>query len=273
MHVLILPTENHVLSIPAWFDWRLCRYSDLPYERQPFNPSLVRLAPSPRCRHARWRDRFQSQLGSIGAWVLRQADIAESLFQSQLGSIGAAGIGLPLRVCFPLSIPAWFDWREIGKRLPGARLVTFNPSLVRLARGQTNVSQLVFSTFNPSLVRLAPGRRRPLPPQGHGLSIPAWFDWRMPWTPQQICCAICFQSQLGSIGAHHGPAAPEGLTTLSIPAWFDWRRSMHVSVHTVRHLSIPAWFDWRGLYVSSPWRLCLLSIPAWFDWRLRPCWS
>ena len=78
--------------------------------------------------------------------------------------------------------------------------LTFNPSLVRLARGHDLAIPGDLHTFNPSLVRLALA----------GAAVIGTL-------------ALIFQSQLGSIGA----GAPGGWMVaevdLSIPAWFDWR--------------------------------------------------
>ena len=60
-----------------------------PCYRAPFNPSLVRLAlPSSGTRCRTWTG-FQSQLGSIGASSQPFAPPGRPSFQSQLGSIGA----------------------------------------------------------------------------------------------------------------------------------------------------------------------------------------
>ena len=61
-----------------------------------------------------------------------------------------------------LSIPAWFDWRHgVGGSVLTVR-ATFNPSLVRLARGDGQDDAGVgVLPFNPSLVRLARHYRRP----------------------------------------------------------------------------------------------------------------
>ena len=61
----------------------------------------------------------------------------------------------------------------------------------------------------------------------------------------------CFQSQLGSIGAHRHALLCARPIHLSIPAWFDWRFLRVVDVAYVHHLSIPAWFDWRHGCSSS----------------------
>ena len=54
-------------------------------------------------------------------------------FQSQLGSIGAGHrCSRGQRYC-PLSIPAWFDWRNFCLDSLKVGQEPFNPSLVRLA--------------------------------------------------------------------------------------------------------------------------------------------
>ena len=82
--------------------------------RPTFNPSLVRLAPVILMLEVSLVDPFQSQLGSIGAAVQLTTQEVRISFQSQLGSIGA----------------------RLTMALLMAQRDPFNPSLVRLARGQ-----------------------------------------------------------------------------------------------------------------------------------------
>ena len=99
------------------------------------------------------------------------------VFQSHLGSIGARTWRTPCSTRISISIPAWFDWRQITIDAPFVRdmisipawfdwrplfaivglLVSFNfnPSLVRLARGARGHRGNGPPNFNPSLVRLA----------------------------------------------------------------------------------------------------------------------
>ena len=64
-------------------------------------------------------------------------------------------VGWHREVRIELSIPAWFDWRElIAVNYPIAK-APFNPSLVRLALLVASLTMTVDSAFNPSLVRLA----------------------------------------------------------------------------------------------------------------------
>ena len=143
------------LSIPAWFDWRIPARPAAWAAGRAFNPSLVRLAPP----------------------YLRpdlQAD--------------------------PLSIPAWFDWRPAipnHSPLPGP---AFNPSLVRLARSSCQQGPWGQRTFNPSLVRLA---RAPDLPTQHPVQPFNPSLVRLAHVARRIGTEILddFQSQLGSIGA------------------------------------------------------------------------
>ena len=83
---------NHVVSIPAWFDWRPHRWQSARIPHRRFNTSLVRLAP-----------RLQEEF-----------DVVVSKFQYQLGSIGAGTSAPPPGPWRSVSIPAWFDWRGLG---------------------------------------------------------------------------------------------------------------------------------------------------------------
>ena len=121
-----------------------------------------------------------------------------------------------------LSIPAWFDWRVICTEPDDPVGAAFNPSLVRLARRSKKWGHVDVYAFNPSLVRLA---QEPAAGESRGQEV--------------------FQSQLGSIGAHQADEAQAAALRLSIPAWFDWRDQRGRGSHHQEPLSIPAWFDWR----------------------------
>ena len=122
----------------------------------PFNPSLVRLAPSARGCQRRRGDDFQSQLGSIGAPCPPVTSLVDT----------------------SLSIPAWFDWRVAKARRPRPEEPAFNPSLVRLAPTSRPPLPAGQVPFNPSLVRLAHMSTVCLSTAPSPLPIPAWFDWR-----------------------------------------------------------------------------------------------
>ena len=120
------------LSIPAWFDWRPIPQCRCIVHEGPFNPSLVRLAPSQKGHFAKPSPPFNPSLvrlargGNIGCRgrmppfnpsLVRLAPAAPHAggdraprFQSQLGSIGAR-----------------------HHRWASLRAACFNPSLVRLA--------------------------------------------------------------------------------------------------------------------------------------------
>ena len=117
-----------------------------------FNPSLVRLARlRPSCSGG-LSCGFQSQLGSIGA-----------ITSTSLGA-----------VTVQVSIPAWFDWRNLK------RLRTCSRALC----------------FNPSLVRLAPHPRACPRFCQHLVSIPAWFDWRSAAICSSLDCSKGFNPSL-----------------------------------------------------------------------------
>ena len=194
-----LMVAPEVLSIPAWFDWRIVDEADPRGEDDAFNPSLVRLARRPLWRggagcgtfnpslvrlapvgvapQEERRYGFQSQLGSIGAWLLSRRWAGSCRFQSQLGSIGASPA--PLRDVYFLAFNP--SLVRLAQDLPGPHASpgrAFNPSLVRLAQYGLHFTLPQIRAFNPSLVRLAPAYVRPRA-----------FNMRN------------FQSQLGSIGA------------------------------------------------------------------------
>ena len=95
--------------------------------------------------------------------------------------------------------------------------------MVRLAHLPAPLVSYNVYAFNPSLVRLAPSCTSSPTPKAPTLSIPAWFDWRLPSLAFSIKCnaafnpslvrlapsarvnrspyTSAFQSQLGSIGA------------------------------------------------------------------------
>ena len=105
--------QRRRLSIPAWFDWRSPALSS-PWPRRPtFNPSLVRLARCPAGMAPCGASCFQSQLGSIGAFV-RRGDAARYLL---------------------LSIPAWFDWRLMPHARPGGQMRPFQSQLGSIGAG------------------------------------------------------------------------------------------------------------------------------------------
>ena len=122
------------LSIPAWFDWRGLVVGKECNFVEPFNPSLVRLAHAPEVEGVGGVCSFNPSLVRLAPVPPPRGPHHASHFQSQLGSIGAfVAARLPAPGSY-LSIPAWFDWRDGG--------------------GTSN-------------------------PYRHCLSIPAWFDWRV----------------------------------------------------------------------------------------------
>ena len=150
-----------------------------------------------------------------------------------------------LQAC-PLSIPAWFDWRQWLRLRWLLAPATFNPSLVRLARQVAGpILCPASSAFQSQLGSI--GARHP---------------------SQPTYCRSTFQSQLGSIGAGDCRHFQDYEWTLSIPAWFDWRFPSTWNPPRRCSLSIPAWFDWRSWLDIYEQGLALLSIPAWFDWRV-----
>ena len=201
------PSKTHTgpVSIPAWFDWRLpgaipCRLNSCC-----FNPSLVRLAPVTQCPGAPACDKFQSQLGSIGAPIRIQAALVRIEFQSQLGSIGAChedwqprtvegfqsqlgSIGAhPYGQIHP--IPYRFQ-SQLGS-------IGASPSPSSTVQAP-EVSIPAWFDWRPLLAPYLPG--------WSWVSIPAWFDWRPPGCPVGYLGLDRFQSQLGSIGARTGSA-------------------------------------------------------------------
>ena len=155
--------------------------------------------------------------------------------------------GVEALICgFPVSIPAWFDWRCAAPLPPAPAGRRFNPSLVRLARprkvGKSHKCELFQSQLGSIGALLRPAHQaRPAP----------------------------FQSQLGSIGADTRPSARgRSCSSVSIPAWFDWRLDVKHYVPLITYVSIPAWFDWRRKNFSFRSSRNQVSIPAWFDWRL-----
>ena len=98
---------------------------------------------------------FQSQLGSIGASLVRLAPISCSPFQSQLGSIGA------LLALQPASRLCAFQ-SQLGSI--GAR---YRPDEANgRPHFQSQLGSIGAFKVDRALVCCA------------GLSIPAWFDWR-----------------------------------------------------------------------------------------------
>ena len=77
------------LSIPAWFDWRLVDALYELFQHDPFNPSLVRLAPRPSTRPLHPRPHFNPSLVRLAGQELHRPAVGWTFFQSQLGSIGA----------------------------------------------------------------------------------------------------------------------------------------------------------------------------------------
>ena len=170
--------QEKTLSIPAWFDWRFVRRGDAARYLLTFNPSLVRLAPSPADCEQSTSPSFNPSLVRLARALTLAIAIASLFFQSQLGSIGALVALFATNAFGILSIPAWFDWRFLGLVERLDQDPTFNPSLVRLAQYSPDNTRATGSPFNPSLVRLAP--------------VDAVVDDLLLDT---------FQSQLGSIGA------------------------------------------------------------------------
>ena len=283
--------RKEVLSIPAWFDWRVPPLLAECVDRLPFNPSLVRLAQEPNILGHEGRRAFNPSL-------VRLAPVDEALPPPHHDPLSIPawfdwrpGAAPTSTLPSTLSIPAWFDWRSPATISTEAMAISFNPSLVRLAhvgRGYAQTANPFFqsqlgsigassaqetcalrgASFNPSLVRLA----------------------LMPRLPS-ACGFHSFNPSLVRL-APGSPTLTFVTAALSIPAWFDWRpRLLNANLLSpttfnpslVRlapywrdlvvgnsYLSIPAWFDWRrDIYLAAS-HGTLLSIPAWFDWRLAP---
>ena len=241
-------------------------------------------------RSATWRPSFQSQLGSIGAKALMAPPYLVEDFQSQLGSIGASSPSTNSQVGFPLSIPAWFDWRPEQQHTPSSNSHGFQSQL-----GSIGALSLRSASTTPA-----------------SLSIPAWFDWRrppqpsaqilhFPFNPSLVRLAqhhpqippthrISFQSQLGSIGASARPhlchahvAFNPSLVRLA-PLGFCLRRLQELPFNPSLVRLAPAEGCAASPYPGSfqsqlgsigalerlreyVWKVAL-SIPAWFDWRM-----
>ncbi len=100
---------------------------------------------------------------------------------------------------YEISIPLWFDWGQVAVALADRHRADFNPTLVRLGRGDEAPVTVEFLHFNPTLVRLGPAGEGGLEEGDSG-----------------------FQSHFGSIGAPATSCAPWSWSNLSIPLWFDW---------------------------------------------------
>ncbi len=128
-----------------------------------------------------------------------------------------------------LSIPLWCDWDMKGKIVLGWRVMTFNPTVVRLGQeplGQKREQAALLSiplwcdwdlqpnprpgrggvSFNPTVVRLGPGRAGPCSCPSSPLSIPLWCDWDKAQAAGEGGGEAGFQSHCGAIGT----TAPSG---------------------------------------------------------------
>ncbi len=77
------------------------------------------------------------------------------------------------------------------------------------------------------------------------VSIPLWFDWKLPRRSDVTSAFPCFNS-----------------TLVRLEEWAqEWKRSMEI-------VSIPLWFDWKTFSVIINWIWSFVSIPLWFDWKI-----
>ena len=143
-----------------------------------FNPSLVRLARSAAAAAAARRQKFQSQLGSIGAIAIER---------------------LAYNTC-NVSIPAWFDWRAAVLQHRAAGRAGFNPSLVRLAPGLALPLRPVEPWFQSQLGSIG-AQELHRPAVGGGLFQSQLGSIGALLPSAQRPGLSPFQSQLGSIGA------------------------------------------------------------------------
>ena len=141
---------------------------------------------------------FQSHCGSIGTGAAEQLTTRPARFQSHCGSIGTEALARATRV-----------------------VISFNPTVVRLARGAVPYTLWVGI-----------------------VSIPLWFDWH------HLALRIVRERQFVSIplwfdwhGALRGAEAVRSL--VSIPLWFDWHLRRVESCYAYGGVSIPLWFDWH----------------------------
>jgi len=118
---------------------------------------------------------FQFHFGSIGSDCEKSWGKYKSEFQFHFGSIGSNDC-INLAVIKSVSIPLWFDWKQIRKVLHLYR-IRFNSTLVRL---EVQISKL--------------GQQIKV------VSIPLWFDWKTCNTGNDPGCDS-FQFHFGSIGS------------------------------------------------------------------------
>ena len=165
------------LSIPAWFDWRPHMGAPRHVVGTPFNPSLVRLALARNQRNQQHIAPFNPSLVRLALEETHNRLVVGVHFQSQLGSIGAGREAI--RYVHKGSFQS-----QLGSI--GATEVYEMPPTALYFQSQLGSIGARFSLEEPIMPS--------------GLSIPAWFDWRM---------APSFTAQASM--------------PLSIPAWFDWR--------------------------------------------------
>ena len=209
------------LSIPAWFDWRLPVRPLSHLSEFTFNPSLVRLALAPNGNYEYYFTDFQSQLGSIGAppqapsAAPPAAPFNPSLVRLARQIIpstsGASNLSIPAwfdwrggehGACSPnaaLSIPAWFDWR--GLELSGFAIERhFQSQLGSIGAERPVVLIAEGLPFQSQLGSIGASRNEKNSNKTQPLSIPAWFDWRLP---------------TGRPGCHQHPAFNPSLVRLA----------------------------------------------------------
>jgi hypothetical protein len=159
-----LPSANHIVSIPHWFD----------------SSSRAR-------RHCtRRRPEFQFHIGSIQARLLIQIIGTYLLFQFHIGSIQATGGQEWSEEADEVSIPHWFDSSATEPDWPDGEMSVSIPHWFDSSWSLPPASLRALPSFNSTLVRFKHSVEDPLP------AITGQFQFHI--GSIQAALFICFHS-------------------------------------------------------------------------------